>query len=543
MVRLVALFAAFSEVVLVAGAPASHCYDGSFMCEPYCCPTGYKRGKHHDPKALNPNKFWYCHHPLRATQTDYTQGTNAILLKEKDPQCSALGTETAMLEPYHNKDTLDIIATLKTYSAVVSKLTVEQGTDWNQNYDEVAIGMSCTGPDGKQIRILTCDASVLKKNQSAVHPDSQAYPYCGLQRIEGCDINSNLTIYLSEIDAGEAAMNGHDLGKYSIPASVLRVLAVGGTMNVRVSPGTYSNWDAFWNVFWTFQGEVCVTDFIPFVGKAAKAAKLSAKTIKAIQKIEKGVDRLDKLKTFAAPVFDLKQCNTSGLDCNGYMPDYVDGKANDLAKKCEPVFDECVTDQYTKGLAKALNIEESGGVSKFAQEIWKKQCWGPPDDDKAGTFMMTIRFLPPSADSTVSDSPAYYDYKAQETTWLNCQKCPMDPMCTLDAEGYTKFKRSDKAGLQLWNTRKPYDKYDAFWASGTGSDQVRRFETYPKPDPTCWQFIKLLDKTVDEDDEEDYDGADRGIGQKDEKQKLNGSPQMAGALSMLSMASVLAMIF
>merc|ERR1711912_184574 len=103
----------------------------------------------------------------------------------------------------------------------------------------------------------------------------------------------------------------------------------------------------------------------------------------------------------------------------------------------------------------------------------------------------------------------------------------------------------DAAGLQLWNTRKPYDKYDAFWASGSGNNQVRRFETYPKPDPTCWRHIKLLDETVDEDgDGEDYDGSYRGTGQKDEKnQKLNGSPQMAGALSMLSMASVLAMIF
>merc|ERR1712224_1193340 len=55
-------------------------------------------------------------------------------------------------------------------------------------------------------------------------------------------------------------------------------------------------WDQVWDGLFTLTGGICLTDFIPFAGKAAKAMKLSKKTVKLINKVNKGVRNYQKVQ-------------------------------------------------------------------------------------------------------------------------------------------------------------------------------------------------------------------------------------------------------
>lgn len=444
---------------------------GDATMQKICCPWDYHFSGTHTTKGM------FCSQDKRSLERKIADrnfgceagGTN-------DEVMAALQYEEGTDKEGKKKMVLDMLGvkeedgtpTYPKYTATIKSVSCPSGdciTDWGDKTDEVRFVLQCV-TSKRETKGL--DSFSVSKSTTLKHPrgdigesSGSDFAYCGLASI-ACDHGEALKVWIFEDDQGSLAnlITGgqecnDDVGMLEIPWKTIEIMFPGMEKKADLLPLSVGTADKFWDAFWVYQEKICLTDFVPYLGKAAKAAKLSQKTIKRLEKFEEAVDKADKVLEYGKLGWDGMACEMD-VACTQFHVDVQH------AQKCELERSNCL-----------------GGTSAkdFIEGITDTQCIGPPDEFKPYTAI--IQFMP-------GDSPAKKeqpDYKStygdkftgghdplKDTSWLDCSQCPCNCDCKeseVQGSDETKCRMNGYPGARC-NNRNP-DLY------GTNRDKKKKF--------------------------------------------------------------------
>lgn len=176
---------------------------------------------------------------------------------------------------------IDLIGTFDEFTVEIISIGTLHVSDWGEHdkQDEL-LGRLCCG------------------SNCAYYPEREAYQTfkAGTKSTSmkvKCRQGDQVTFNLVELDSVD-----DDSGLINLDSYSYDVLTPGSHMTVWIKMQGSQLFDAIGEKFWDWYekiGGICVTDFLPFAGKAMKAARFSQRSIDKLNKVRNGIKKVDKM--------------------------------------------------------------------------------------------------------------------------------------------------------------------------------------------------------------------------------------------------------
>eukprot|EP00438_Fugacium_kawagutii_P036607 Skav217817 [mRNA] locus=scaffold889:160361:161245:+ [translate_table: standard] len=217
------------------------------------------------------------------------------------------------LRQQNEQEGVDFIGALGGFKVHVRSIHCQDTDDgfFGGYEDEITVRLYCRSGGSKQYKGEFTAGSVVE-NTCYGGSVGTAYESVISGSLEvHCQPGESVTVSIWDVDD----FSSNDVGGYTLEWSAIEAAVPGQLFPVRMQLAGTSVWDSLYEWF-RDQGGICLTDLLPFAGKAARALKWSKKAVKFIKTAKK----LDK--KFQKAQEKLSECD--GTEACGNVLDTMD---------------------------------------------------------------------------------------------------------------------------------------------------------------------------------------------------------------------------